>query len=112
MPDSDPPHHTGLLKATYDMVLQIHKEWPDVKGALIRHGMTQEEHNRRLAKLETWEEDTSRHNISELRRRSDRVNSTVFKGVVIVLAVLLGAGVYAAIRDISGGGSVQLPIGK
>lgn len=57
-------------------------------------------------------EDTKTHDVKALRRKSDRIDSTVFRAVAVVVLVLLGAGTYAAIRDIAGGGTVQLPLSK
>jgi hypothetical protein len=61
-------------------------------------------------KLEAEVENTGNHEVQALRRKSDRIDSTVFRVVVGVLLVVLGAGIYAGIRDISQGNHIQLPI--
>ena len=57
MPDMD---EHDIRRRTYDMVLDIYKEWPMVKAELLHLGG-------RVNKLETKAEDTGRHELDDLK---------------------------------------------
>jgi hypothetical protein len=96
----------GLLKATYDMVLVMHKEWPDMKASVRLLGGIQDEHARRLSVVETKvdkaAEDTGNHRIVIAEKRAGRWDDLAWKVLAMVLVGLLSAGVVEFIHRTAG----------
>jgi type VI protein secretion system component VasF len=85
-------NHEDMVRQTYSMVLEMYREFPALKGELLRTV-------NRVEKLETKADDTGRHELDELKqqladrkhRRADDLTWWARNWITVAVAIAMMA---------------------